>query len=150
MSNDPRLASAEDRPAIEALVNAAYSHYVPRIGLEPGPMRDDYAPLIQAGRVYVLDRGDTIVGVLVLVPEKTTLLLDNIAIAPAAQGTGLGRKLLVFAEQTARAMGYRSIRLYTSEMMTENIGLYTRIGYVETHRGEEIGLRRVYMTKKLD
>ena len=33
--------------------------------------------------------------------------------------------------------------------MTENIALYSRIGYVETHRAEEKGLRRVYMTKSL-
>ena len=33
--------------------------------------------------------------------------------------------------------------------MTENIALYSRIGYVETHRAEENGLRRVYMSKRL-
>jgi hypothetical protein len=33
--------------------------------------------------------------------------------------------------------------------MRENIELYTRIGYLETHRVEEKGLRRVYMTKQL-
>jgi hypothetical protein len=33
--------------------------------------------------------------------------------------------------------------------MTENIALYTRKGYVETHRAEENGLRRVYMQKDL-
>jgi hypothetical protein len=33
--------------------------------------------------------------------------------------------------------------------MTENLALYGRLGFVETHRGEEIGLNRVYMTKTL-
>ncbi len=33
--------------------------------------------------------------------------------------------------------------------MTENISLYSRIGYEETHRAEEKGLRRVYMVKAL-
>ena len=33
--------------------------------------------------------------------------------------------------------------------MTENIALYSRIGYAETHRIEEKGLRRVYMAKPL-
>jgi ribosomal protein S18 acetylase RimI-like enzyme len=56
---------------------------------------------------------------------------------------------LEFAEQAAIKAGYRSIQLYTNEAMTENIALYSRIGYVETHRGEEKGLRRVYMTKQL-
>jgi hypothetical protein len=34
-------------------------------------------------------------------------------------------------------------------MMTENIGLYQRIGYVETRRVTEKGYDRVYMTKQL-
>ena len=55
--------------------------------------------------------------------------------------------MLQFAEAAAADAGYRRIRLYTNEAMTENIELYTRIGYSETHRVEEKGLRRVYMTK---
>ncbi len=57
--------------------------------------------------------------------------------------------MLEFAERAALALGYRSIKLYTNEAMTENIGLYSRMGYVETHRAEEKGLRRVYMAKPL-
>jgi hypothetical protein len=34
--------------------------------------------------------------------------------------------------------------------MTENIALYTRIGFVETHRISEKGYDRVYMTKQLN
>jgi ribosomal protein S18 acetylase RimI-like enzyme len=77
------------------------------------------------------------------------MLLDNIAVDPACQGAGLGRELLAFAEQTARAAGHDVIRLYTNAAMTENIALYTRIGYAETHRVGEKGFRRVYMEKKL-
>ncbi len=77
------------------------------------------------------------------------MLLDNVAVAPACQGQGLGRAMLQFAERAAIASGYRSIRLYTNEAMIENIRLYSRIGYVEAHRAEEKGLRRVYMTKTL-
>jgi len=144
-----RLAGIEDRPAVEAVVDAAYAHYVPRIGRKPGPMLDDYAALIRAGRVHVLEDETAIAGILVLIPEAGTLLLDNVAILPDAQGLGYGRKLLQFAEQSARDAGYGSIRLYTNEAMTENIALYSRMGYVETHRAEEKKLRRVYMTKRL-
>ena len=77
------------------------------------------------------------------------MLLDNIAISPSAQGLGRGRKMLKFAECAAMEMGCRSIKLYTNEAMTENIGLYSRIGYLETYRAEEKGLRRVYMAKPL-
>ncbi len=39
--------------------------------------------------------------------------------------------------------------LYTHEGMTENIGLYEYLGYIETDRRTEKGYRRVYMRKNL-
>jgi hypothetical protein len=33
--------------------------------------------------------------------------------------------------------------------MVENIAMYSRNGYIETHRAEEKGVRRVYMAKLL-
>jgi hypothetical protein len=41
-----RLAASPDLANVEAIVRAAYSGYIPRIGQEPGPMLDDYAALI--------------------------------------------------------------------------------------------------------
>jgi ribosomal protein S18 acetylase RimI-like enzyme len=134
---------------VQEIVRTAYAHYVFRIGREPGPMLDDYGVLIEEGYVYVVEHEGAVQGVLVLIPEENSLLLDNVAVAPAAQGLGLGRRMLQFAERTAVDRGYCYIRLYTNEAMTENIALYSRIGYSETHRTEEKGLRRVYMTKPL-
>ena len=147
MTPAPHVATAQDRPAVEAVVRAAYSPYVPRIGREPGPMLDDYGALIREGRVYVVGRGGAVKGVLVLIPQQDAMLLDNVAVAPDAQGTGVGRAMLQFAEQAARDAGYGTVRLYTNEAMTENLALYARIGYAETHRAVEKGLRRVYMAK---
>jgi ribosomal protein S18 acetylase RimI-like enzyme len=149
MPQDPRPATRDDLPAVEAIVRAAYARYVPRIGREPGPMLDDYAALIRDGRVHVVGDGGTVQGLLVLLPQADAMLLDNIAVAPAAQGTGLGRRLMRFAERAAAAAGYRTITLYTHEAMTENVALYARAGYRETHRAEEKGYRRIYMAKPL-
>ncbi|TCT06241.1 GNAT family N-acetyltransferase [Aquabacter spiritensis] len=149
MTDLPRLAGPEALGAVEAIIEAAYAPYVARIGRKPAPMLADYGALIAAGRVHVLDHAGAIRGVLVLIPEADALLLDTVAVAPAAQGLGLGRTLLDFAEQAARAQGYRAIRLYTNAAMVENIALYTRRHYVETHRAEEHGLKRVFMTKAL-
>lgn len=149
MEHDIRSAVPGDLAAIETIVQCAYSHYVERIGRKPGPMLDDYLSLILDNRVHVAARKGRVGGILVLVPEDDAMLLDNVAVAPEAQGQGLGRKLLMFAEQQAAEAGFRLIRLYTNEAMTENIDLYQRIGYRETHRAEEHGLRRVYMEKML-
>ena len=72
-----------------------------------------------------------------------------IAIAPAHQGKGLGRCLLEYAESEARRQGFDSIYLYAQEIMTENLALYRRIGYVEYDRRVELGLHRVYLRKPL-
>lgn len=127
----------------------AYSRYVSRMGREPGPMSDDYLPLIEAGRVQAIERGSSVRGVLVLIPERDAILLDNVAVDPDAQGSGLGRRMLEYAGRAVRAAGYRTIRLYTNEAMTENINLYLRIGCTETHRATEKGLKRVDMAKAL-
>jgi ribosomal protein S18 acetylase RimI-like enzyme len=112
-------------------------------------MLDNYGALIEEGRVYVVEHDGAVKGILVLFPEENAILLDNVAVAPGAQGLGLGRKMLQFVERVAIERGYRRIRLYTNEAMTENIALYSRIGYVEIYRAEEKGLRRVHMTKFL-
>jgi GNAT superfamily N-acetyltransferase len=144
-----RIALPGDAPAIEAVVIDAYTPYIARNGKMPGPMRDDYRALIAAQRVHVLDDGIQIDGVLVLIPEPGAMLLDNIAVPPRAQGRGYGRLLLDFAESTARALHLPAIRLYTQDIMVENIALYEKRGYFETHRAVELGLNRIFMTKSL-
>ena len=145
-----RTARPEDRVAVEAIVIAAYSIYVERIGKPPGPMLDDYAGLIAAGAVSVLEDPDgAVAAILVLLPKPDHLLLDNIAAHPDRQGRGLGRRLIAFAESEARRRGYAELRLYTHETMTENIALYTRLGFRETGRGQEAGYNRVFMTKPI-
>jgi len=145
-----RPAEPEDRLAVEAIVEAAYSPYVERIGKPPGPMLDDYAKLIAAGAVSVLDDPDgAIAALIVLLPKPDHLLLDNIAVRPDRQGRGLGRLLVAFAESEARRLGYSELLLYTHATMTENIALYTGLGFRETGRGREVGYDRVFMAKRL-
>jgi GNAT superfamily N-acetyltransferase len=145
-----RRATDADLAAVEQVVQDAYRIYIPRIGKPPGPMLDDYSARIAEGSVSVVEAGDgTTAGIVVLLPEVDHLLLDNIAVRPDHQGQGFGRVLLEFAEQRARQLGYNEIRLYTHEKMTENIGLYARIGFAETGRGHQDGYDRVFMTKRL-
>ncbi len=142
-----RFARADEADAVRDVVHAAYQHYIARIGKPPGPMLDDYAQRIADGQVWVLEKTGSIAGILVLEESPTSLLLDNIAARPEYQGQGVGRALMAFAEAEARRRGFRAIDLYTHVLMTENIALYSRIGYVETRRMTEKGYDRVYMTK---
>jgi GNAT superfamily N-acetyltransferase len=145
-----RSARPGEAQALRSLVRAAYAHYVARLGREPAPMTDDYAARIAAGQAWVLEAEGIPIGALVLEDTAEGLLIDNIAIVAAARGTGQGRRLMAFAEEEARRRGHARIRLYTNEKMLENIALYTRLGYRETHRAKQHGHRRVYMEKPLN
>ena len=112
-------------------------------------MLDDYAELIRQHKVFVLTDQENIIGVLVLMEKEQTLLLDNVAVHPDYQRSGLGRKLMEFAEAEALHLGFTSIILYTNVQMTENIDLYKKLGFVETERRQEHGYQRVYMRKLL-
>jgi ribosomal protein S18 acetylase RimI-like enzyme len=145
-----RAASVADVPAIEDIVRAAYCVYLPRMGGKPpGPMLDDYTARVRAGSVSVVEDGRAILGVLVLIPELDCLLLDNVAVAPEAQGRGLGRHLVEHAEAEARRLGLGCLRLYTNVAMVENVALYAALGFEETHRAEQAGYGRVFMRKRL-
>jgi ribosomal protein S18 acetylase RimI-like enzyme len=140
-------AGRDDAPAVAACVRAAYAHYVERIGREPAPMTADYGRLIAAREVWVIRAGEGVAGVLVLRPEPPALLVENVAVAPGQQGRGLGRMLMAFAEDHARAAGLTEVVLYTNERMTENLRFYPALGYTETGRAMQDGFARVFYRK---
>lgn len=145
-----RSATEADAPKVTALVNAAYGHYVERIGMMPGPMTEDYAEVIKNNLVTIAESQQTIVGVIVLTVTDEGFLIANVAVDPAYRGKGLGKALLEFAEAEARRARFDSVYLYTHEKMTENIGLYTKIGYIEYDRRSQGDFSLVYMRKKLE
>jgi molybdopterin/thiamine biosynthesis adenylyltransferase/ribosomal protein S18 acetylase RimI-like enzyme len=144
-----RPATLADLAAAERIVDTAYEKYVARIGKKPGPMLDDYRKRIEEGAVSVALAGGRLAGLVVLLPESDHLLLDNVAVAEDFQGKGIGRRLVDFAEAEARRRGFAEIRLYTHQMMHENIALYPRLGYEETGRGTQDGYARVFFRKRL-
>lgn len=144
-----RPARPEEAPLLAALVERAYAPWVPVVGRRPGPMDDDYAARIAAGEAWVLEEADALHGLLVLEPHPGYLLLDNIAIDPARQGTGAGRLLLDHAEAEAARRGLPEVRLYTHELMARNIAVYAHRGYAETGRAVQDGFPRVFMAKRI-
>ncbi|MFC9621847.1 GNAT family N-acetyltransferase [Streptomyces sp. NPDC056930] len=127
-SEEIRLATPADVPAVRAVTDAAYRHYIERIGLVPAPMEADHAADVAAGRVHVTGVPD-VIGVLVLVPHDDHLFLESVAVHPDAAGRGVGRRLLAHVDAHARSLGLPEIRLYTNALMWENQKLYPRYGY---------------------
>lgn len=110
----------------------------------------DHAALIATANVWVLTDGDQLLASMVTIVMDDHLLLDSIAVAPEAQGRRYGALLLERAEDDARDAGLTEVRLYTNAAMTENIAMYPRFGYTETHRAGQDGFRRVFFSKRLE
>ena len=146
---DIRPATSEDVAEVERVVAAAYEPWIPVIGGRPLPMEADYAGLVAAGKVSVVDGQGALAAVLVLEPGPDHLLLENVAVDPAAQGRSLGSRLLAHTEDEARASGLPEVRLYTNVLMASNIAWYERHGFVRTSEDGTPTRRRVWLTKRL-
>lgn len=142
-----RQATEADLPSIQRVITAAYSTYLSRMGKPPAPLLRDYGPAIRTGAIWVT--GNPVVGLIVLTQVDDVILIENVAVHPDQQGSGLGRLLMEFAERQARKRGIQRLALYTNEVMTENQALYAHLGYRVTGRRAEDGYHRIYMEKIL-
>ncbi len=106
-AQDIRRAGVEDAGLLRAITREAYAKWVPEIGAEPMPMRDDFSARAANGQAWLLGED----ALCVLEEKPDALVLDNLAVRPAAQGRGLGRRLVAFAEAEARSRGHRVLRL---------------------------------------
>ena len=144
-----RRASPSDLPAIIALQHAAYDGNRALLGVEPLPLKADYAAILISHEVWLAEGPGGLEGVLILKAEPDHLLIWSIATAPSVRGSGLGNRLLIAAEMRARELGQNCVRLYTGEPLTGNIAWYERHGFVR-ERTEQLDDRRiVHMVKEL-
>jgi GNAT superfamily N-acetyltransferase len=145
-----RRAGPADAAAIRRLTREAYAKWVPLIGREPKPMTADYDAALRSHRFDLLYLDGALAGLIETVDEGDTLLIENVAVAPARQGHGIGSQLMAHAEAIARALGLGRLRLYTNQRFAENVRLYLRLGYRvdgETDLGG--GTIRIDMSKGL-
>lgn len=142
-----RPAVAADVPAVKAVTDAAYHHYIERIGVVPQPMERDHAANVAAGQVFVT--GGPVTGLVAIEVREDHLYLDSIAVHPDAQGTGVGGRLLRFVEAHARALGLPEVRLYTNALMWENQKIYPKFGYEVTERRVDGPYDRIHYRKRL-
>ena len=142
-------ANHSELDQVEACAIAAYTRYIERIGKAPAPMVADFAASIENEDLYVIKAAEEICGFVVFYALDNHIHLENVALDPRFQGRGLGMRLIEFVEQRARADGYARVELYTNAKMTENLGLYPRLGYQQFDRRVEDGFDRVYFEKTL-
>ncbi|MFD3620182.1 GNAT family N-acetyltransferase [Streptomyces sp. NPDC058676] len=149
MTNEEiRPATTADVPAVKAVTDAAYHHYIERIGRVPRPMEADHAANVAERKVFVT--GEPVIGLVVIEAYEDHLYLDNIAVHPDAHGRGVGGRLLRFVEARARALRLPEVRLYTHAMMWENQKIYPKYGYEVVEQRVDGPYDRVHYRKRLD
>jgi len=134
-------ATREDIPALNKLVNAAYRGESSRKGwtteadLLDGTRTDEKVIeefFAQPGStIFKFVDGGKIIGCVRLVTHGTQLYLGMFAVDPSIQNNGIGKKILLAAEEEARKQNCKSIDMTVISVRTELIDWYKRNGYVE-------------------
>ncbi len=142
-------ATLADVPALATLINQAYrgapatpgwtteAHLLdgPRIG--ENHLREMLLPANgerTALLKYVAD--SVIMGCVYLEIKGDAVYLSTLAVAPAAQGHGVGRQLLAAAEEYARQHGCTRIKISVLSARPELVAWYERYGYQRTGKSE--------------
>ena len=123
-----RPATEADVASIEALVSAAYEKYVSLIGRKPKPMLADYRVAVVQHQLWVHERENALAAVLELIPTEHHMLLENVAVHPSFQRSGIGQALIAFAEGEAKRQGFAEVRLYTNELFPGNVNRSGNLG----------------------
>lgn len=147
--NSIRSAVLVDIPAIKDCAAAAYEMYVDRIGREPAPMQANFARQLKTHTIDVYSHNGVVAGYVVYQVQEQKMMLENVAVHPTFAGNRFGNELVNHVEQVAADLNIPSVFLYTNAAMTENLVMYPKLGYKETHRMEEDGFNRVYFEKSV-
>ncbi|TGV12537.1 GNAT family N-acetyltransferase [Mesorhizobium sp. M8A.F.Ca.ET.173.01.1.1] len=144
-----RPAEPADAAAITDIVRAAYARWVPVIGREPLPMRADYDKAVAEHPFDLAVEDGRIVGMIETLLADDHLWVENVCVAPQAQGRGIGRLLLERVETKARAAGRAELRLLTNGAFEANVSLYRKLGYTIDREEPFLNGTTVYMSKRL-
>ena len=93
---------------------------------------------------YAALNGEQLVGCIFCRPEieAESLYVGKLAVLPAAQGKGIGKRLLGLAEITARELGLKALRLETRIELLDNHATFAAWGFQRTAENRHAGFDR--------
>jgi len=134
-----RRALPEDAAAIEHVLRIAFAQFANDYTAEAlayvTPASDEIVDRFVEGPMWVAETetGEA-VGTVSVVHEPEWLYIRSMAVLPAAQGHGVGGKLLQAIEDHAFDERFNTLFLYTTHFSTDAIRLYEKHGF---KRGRE-------------
>ena len=152
-----RLAKPEDSAAIAEVLREAFGmnrdQYTAEAFTVVTPLAVEIAKRFDEGPQWVALIDDRVVGAVSVTVEEGDLYVRSMAVAPGAQGRGLGHKLLDSVDEYAAGTDFDRIFLYTTYFSRGAKELYEKHGYGwvrDTTADEWYGVPGLEMDKKLE
>ncbi len=127
-----RWAEARDVAAIVRIINAAFraaeSFFIERDRINAETLQ----PMLQKGNFLLAEDPVGLAGCVLVELRGERAYFGLLAVDPARQHRGLGRRLVDEAENHARAAGCRAMDIRIVSLREELPPFYRRLGYVET------------------
>ncbi|MDC0740552.1 GNAT family N-acetyltransferase [Polyangium mundeleinium] len=146
-----RDARREDVPTVVALL-AADALGATRETAQ-GPLPEGYYRAFEAierdpnNRLVVVEDGGVVLGCLQLtyIPGLSyqgglRMLIEGVRVVESRRGEGVGRRMIQWAIEEARARGCRLVQLTTNKARTDAKRFYERLGFTASHEGMKLDL----------
>ncbi|WGW03163.1 GNAT family N-acetyltransferase [Tropicibacter oceani] len=141
----PRPAAADfcDWPGLHRLIMDSFA-YMDGV-IDPPSSAHQLTPEILARKAqdeHLYLSGDPLTGCGFFAPRPDALYIGKLAIAPGAQGRGLGRAFVAQAEALARDLSLPKLQLETRIELTANHAAFAALGFVTTAHKAHPGFDR--------
>lgn len=130
-----QTAAKTDSHAVHACIMAAFAPFVASIEDFPD-ITHGLDDCIDSGNLFVAKANGTILGAMTVDVHEDFLKIDVLAVNPAYEGQGLGRRFMEFAESHTRSLDLSEMRLRTHVLMPQNVSLYEHLGWHVTTRDD--------------
>ncbi len=133
-----RIASPDESEKIASVIREAFAEfetlYTPEAFAATTPTAEMIRERFSEGAIWAALKDKKVVGTISVVAESERLYIRSMAVSRAAQGLGIGRKLLEAVERYAIENKFKSLFLYTTPFQSGAIRLYEQNGF---ERGED-------------
>ena len=125
------LESAEDAIAFRVLNEQWITEYFVIEDKDREILEDpETSILLKGGHIFMARAANATVGCVAIVPLGNGVYeLSKMAVAPNLRGQGIGRKLLEYAIEQAKACGAKSLFLGSNSILKNAIHLYESVGF---------------------